>query len=334
MIFHPLILALFVGSILISFMIVYACLYAVQILRRWDIQSGSELQLNLERKSYLVSTFVAYALAFEILSLILYVFTADQMHTFFIGAMCAAGSLYANAYGYPALIVKIVNFVLASIWLVLNYIDRRGYDYPLIKVKCAFLLMLLPPILLDTYWQAYYFISIKPNIITSCCGTLFSTDTFVLPSVLWLFSPLRAKALFYVILPIAIGTGLLCFIKSRGGYLLSAASLLALPVSIISIFSFISPYIYELPTHHCPFCILHEEYHYIGYFLYAALFGGSVTGMSVGVMMPFRTIPSLASVLPPFQRQLALISSTLFMLLTVTVTFQIYISALVLEGYS
>ena len=49
--------------------------------------------------------------------------------------MCAAGSLYANDYGYPTLIVKLVNFLLAGIWLILNYVDNQGYDYPLIKTK-------------------------------------------------------------------------------------------------------------------------------------------------------------------------------------------------------
>ena len=56
MIFHPPIMALFSGSILVGFMILYAASYAVQIIRKWDLQSGSELQLALERKTYLIST--------------------------------------------------------------------------------------------------------------------------------------------------------------------------------------------------------------------------------------------------------------------------------------
>lgn len=333
MIFHPLVMALSTGSLLVAFMILYASVYAVQILRRWDIRSGSEFQLRLERRTYLVSTFVAYAFVFEILSFFLYVFTADQMHDYFVGAMCAAGSLYANVFGYPTLIVKIINFVLAGIWLALNYVDRQGYDYPLIKIKCAFLLVLLPLILFETYLQANYFIGIKPNIITSCCGTLFSSDTFALPSMLWLFSPLHAKTLFYGTVMITIATGCVYVLKNKGGYMLAAASLLSLPVVIIALFSFISSYIYELPTHRCPFCILQKEYKYIGYFIYMASFGGSVAGITVGVLMPFRNITSLASVLPHFQRNLALISSTLFLLLTVIVTVQIYHSALVMEGW-
>jgi len=42
----------------------------------------------------------------------------------------------------------------------------------------------------------------------------------------------------------------------------------------MAILSFISVYFYELPTHHCPFCILQKEYGYVGYPLYLTLFGG------------------------------------------------------------
>ena len=79
MIFHPAILALYVSSVLIVFMVLYSAYYGVQILRHWDIESGSEQQLILERKTYLISTLLTYILAFELLSLFLYVFTADQL---------------------------------------------------------------------------------------------------------------------------------------------------------------------------------------------------------------------------------------------------------------
>ena len=85
MIFHPSILALYVASILISFMVLYSAYYGFQILRRWDIQSGSEAQLVLERKTYLISTLLTYVFGFELLSLFLYIFTVDRLHTFFAG---------------------------------------------------------------------------------------------------------------------------------------------------------------------------------------------------------------------------------------------------------
>jgi len=144
MIFHPTIIAIYVASVLISFIILYGTSYGIQILRRWDIKSGSELQLTLERKTYLISTLLTYLFGFELLSLFLFIFTAGQLHTLFVGAMCAAGSLYVNDYGYPTLILKMFNFLLAGLWLILNYTDNQAHDYPLIKKKYAFLLFLTP----------------------------------------------------------------------------------------------------------------------------------------------------------------------------------------------
>jgi len=148
MILHPAILALLVVSLLTSFMVLYAGWYGVRILLRWDIRSGSELQLSLERRTYLISTILSYVLAFQLLSLFLFIYTADHLHSLFAGAMCAAGTLNVNGFGYPLLITKVVNFLLASLWLIVNHADTRGYDYPLIKVTYALLTAIAPLVLL------------------------------------------------------------------------------------------------------------------------------------------------------------------------------------------
>ena len=188
-------------------------------------------------------------------------------------------------------------------------------------------------ILLETYLQANYFLRLKPNIITSCCGTLFSTETLILPSELGFLSGIETSAVFYLVLLLTVGTGSFYFLKGKGAYLFSAACIVALAVSVVSIFSFVSCYIYELPTHHCPFCILQKEYGYIGHLIYVTLLGGTVAGLSVGALMPFRKIKSLSEILPNFQRRLAMTSSTLFLIFIAIVTVRILLSGLVLEGY-
>lgn len=333
MIFHPAILALFVGSILVSFMILYAALYAVQILRKWDLRSGSELQLILERKTYLISTLLAYVFGFELLSFFLFIFTADQIHSFFIGAMCAAGSLFVNPYGYPTLILKLFNFILAGIWLILNYVDNKVEDYPLIKKKYLFFLLFVPLILIEPASQVSYFIRLKPNIITSCCGTLFSSQNGILP-LAKAFSPgLPTMAAFYIVLSLTVGVGIAYFLKGKMGYLFSGLSALFFILSIVSIFSFVSFYIYELPTHRCPFCMLQSEYGFIGYPLYLTLLGGIISGFGVGVLMPFRKIGSLSVIIPPVQRRLALISVIFYLIFAGIVTVRILLSDLILEGF-
>lgn len=101
-------------------------------------------------------------------------------------------------------------------------------------------------------------------------------------------------------------------------------------VSLAAIISFISIYIYELPTHHCPFCIVMEEYGYIGYLLYLPLFGGAVTGTGIGVLLPFRGIESLQSIIPTLIKQLTLTSLALYAAFTVIVVYKIVTSNLVL----
>jgi hypothetical protein len=43
---------------------------------------------------------------------------------------------------------------------------------------------------------------------------------------------------------------------------------------------FFSTYIYQLPTHQCPFCMLQKEYFFIGYFIWGSLFLGTFFGIS------------------------------------------------------
>ena len=326
MVFHPAIIALYIASILISFMICYSAYYGIQILRRWDIHSGSEVQLILERKTYLISTLLTYVFGFQLISLFLYIFTADQLHTLFAGAMCAAGTLNVNSYGYPALILKMIIFLIAGLWLILNYADNRAYDYPLIKKKYLLLLIVTPMILAEMVLQASYFLALHPNIITSCCGSLFSTGEAGLASEMASLPIIPMKIVFYLGMGLTTAAGFYFYRKGKGGYVFSAMSAVTLLVSIISLISFISLYFYELPTHHCPFCLLQREYGYIGYPLYLALFGSTVSGIGVGVLMPFRNLQSLTEIIPPMQRKLTLISLVLSLIFIIVVTYRIVFS--------
>jgi hypothetical protein len=331
MTFHPATLALHVSSLLILFMILYSTRHAIQILKRWDIESGSELQLVLERRTYLISTLLAYTFGFQLFSLFLYIFTADHLHTLFVGAMCAAGSLYVNGYGYPALILKIINFLLAGLWLILNYADNRGYDYPLIRKKYFFLIVIAPFIITEMAFQWNYFLRLNPDVITSCCGSLFSVGSGTMTSEIVSLPSIPMKFTFYFTMALTVASGIYFYSKNRGGYLYASLSCSAFIVSLLSILSFISLYYYELPTHHCPFCILQKEYGYIGYPVYVALLGGAVSGMGVGILMPFRKMRSLSETLPSLQKRLALISFILYLIFAVMVTLRMVFSDFILE---
>lgn len=305
MILHPAIVALVVVSVLVTAMILSGAFFGVRIIRHWDLASGSEGQLLLERRTYLISTLLSYVFAFEIGSLFLFIYTADSLHTLFVGAMCAAGALYVDPYGYPTLLLKILNVILAGLWLIVNHVDNRAYDYPLIRKKYALLMILAPLILAESVSQTLYFTQMKADVITSCCGSLFSTAGNAVSADIAALPPQVAMGGFTFVLALTILTGAVYRFRGKVGGLFSFASGLFFLVACASFISFISPYFYELPTHHCPFCVLQREYGYIGYGLYAALLIGVISGLGVGVLMPFRGVASLAGILPALQQRLA-----------------------------
>jgi len=306
MILHPPIVALVVGSLLVSFLLVLASWYAIRILRHWDLASGSELQLGLERRTYLVSTVMGYACAFQVVSLFLFIYTADDLAPLFVGAMCAVGTLFVNPFGYPTLLLKVVGAVMAGAWLIVNHADNCGRDYPLIRQKYAFLLVLTPVVLGETATQGAYFAGLKADVITSCCGSLFSSRGPGVASELASLPILPAKVAFYGVVAALLTAGAWFCRRATGGYLVAGLSLLAFATSIAALISFISLYIYELPTHHCPFCILQREYNFIGYPLYGMLFGGAIAGLGLGLLCRWGGTVSLRSVMPSLKRRLAL----------------------------
>jgi len=333
MILNPSILALLISSTLISLMILYAACYGVLILRRWDISSGSELQLSLERRTYLISTIVSYFLAFQLVSLFLFIQTADSICHLFVGAMCAVGSLTINGFGYPTLLLKIVTFIMAGLWLILNHTDNQGYDYPLIRAKYLLLLIMSPFILAETVGQSIYFLGLKPDIITSCCGALFSRGSRGIASEILAMPSIPSKIIFYFSMLATFAAGARLFLNGKGGYLFASLSGITFVISITSIISFISLYFYEMPSHHCPFCILQKEYGHVGYPLYILMLSGTVSGLGVGLLQPFQRKESIEKIIPAIQRKLAAVSVVSFFIFAVIVTWQILFSSFKLEGY-
>jgi hypothetical protein len=316
MILHPAIIALVAGSSVTCFMLLLASWYGMQIIRKWDLASGSELQLGLEKKTYLISTVMSYALGFQVLSLFLYIYTADSLCTMFTGAMCAAGTLAVNSYGYPVLLLKMLNFLFAGLWPIMNPADTRAYDYPLIRKKYLLLLFMAPFVLAEAGLQARYFLSLEADVITSCCGSLFSTEgkgtvqgVLAIPA-----SPLRM--VFFGSVACVTASGVYLYRTGKGACPFSAVSLIAFVVSALSLMLFISLYIYELPTHHCPFCILKKEYRGIGYVFYITLLGGTAAGVGAGMIEPFRKIESLGQIVPRMQKRLALTAVVSYLVFT------------------
>ena len=319
MIQHPGILALLLASALVSLLLLAAGWQGLRILRGWDLRSGSESQLDLERRTYLVSTLVSFALVVQLLSLFLFIFTADGLHTQFVGAMCAAGSLAANAFGYPTLLVKIATCLAAGVWLILHRADTQGYDYPLIRPKYRLLLVLVPLVLVETYLQGRYLMGLRADVMTSCCGSLFGQGRQGIASELAGLPPKIMQPVFWSTFGALLLSGAILLRFRRGASVFSTLSLGFLLVSVASLISFFCLYIYELPTHHCPFCLLQREYGFVGYPIYGTLLGGAIAGLGVGALAPFRARTSLQGILPRLQAHLTWTALSLAALFTAVV---------------
>lgn len=294
MIFNPSVMALVLVSFIVSMMLILATGFAIQILRFWDIESGSERQLVLERRTYLISTLLIWAFSFELLSLLLFIYNAESMSGQFVGAMCATGVLNVNPWGWPALFFKMALCLFSVAWLSLNYLDNRGYDYPLIRYKYALLLLLVPLALTESVIQWFHFSEMDPNLITSCCGTLFSADAKGVAAEISAIAPVNSMILLILSGVMVVISGIWVARIGGNGWLLSLTGLFAFCIALIAVVSFISLYIYEHPHHHCPFCILKQGHDYIGYFLYIPLFLASAFSVSAGAVSPWLNIPSLS----------------------------------------
>jgi hypothetical protein len=304
----PAIIALVAGHLLLVAFSLGAAWTGIRILMHRDLRSGAEGQLRLERRTYLVSTVMAYLLAFEIFSLFLFIYTADRIHPLFVGAMCAAGALHANGWGYPTLVLKLVNVMLSGIWLLVNHTDNQAPDYPLIGFKYRWLLAITALLCLEALFQWHYFRGIAPDMMTSCCGTLFAENAPNVAGDIAALPPRAMQVLFFLSAVLMLRAGIHFLVTGRGAAVFGALSLWLFPLSLAAVISFVSVYYYELPTHHCPFDILQPEYRYIGYPLYASLVTGGIFGTGVGVLQRFAATPSLTRIVPVLQRRFCMVA--------------------------
>jgi len=335
MILHPGILALLSGSSITLLTMVIASWLGIKIFFRWDANSSSEEQILLERKTWLISSLLNYALGLQIFSALLFIATAEDIHQLFVGAMCATGSLNANLVGWLVLLIKGVLLFAAALWVVINRLDQRTEDCPLVRPKYLALLLLTPLVALDFYLQWRYFSGLQPEVITSCCGSLFSAEGESVVSELAGMPVRQAMLLFFSIVAVHLLILLLCIACKAAVLrnLLFITSVLMFFVSIGAIVSFISLYIYQMPSHHCPFDMLQANYSYVGYPIYLGLFIATLYGMLPGICQPLRKYKSLEREIDAIEKRwlwLSLFGMLFFLLIS---CWQMLFGSLKLLGY-
>ncbi len=330
MISHPPILALVLASLISSLTLVWAAWFALQVVRNWRTESGHAAQITMEKRTYLVSTALVFVLVLEVASLLLFVSNADKMSVMFVGAMCAVGTLNVNDYGMPALMLKLALFFGALVWLIINYVDNKGRDYPLTKFKYTILIALAPLVVVAAGTQLLYFLDLKTDVITSCCSRLFVPEGGGVEASLSGMNPKLALWLLFAGLAVVVIMALMSIRIRFMQKLYGIASAVFFVISITAIVSVISSYIYEQPFHHCPFDIIKPEYNYIGYAIYIPLFTATGFGMAASLLAWRKTPQSLAGSYMSILRRQILFSALLFVIFVTVSLYAIMSSHLVM----
>ncbi len=328
----PSVMALQGASFTLAALMVGAAAFGVRILRHWDITSGSERQLRLERQTYLISTVVAYSFMAEILALLLFVYTAEQLSSQFVGAMCATGVLNVNGFGWPTLWAKMAVGFAGFAWLTLDALDQRAPDYPLVRRKYALLIAIAPLVVLEAGSQAAFFAGLKPDVITSCCGALFTPEGRGVAAEVAAVPPRYAAILFYASGAALAATGGYFLWRARGARLFALVGVSTFLIAVVAIVSFIALYVYEHPHHHCPFCLLKAGHGYVGYALYLPLFTATAFALGTGLVAPWRRIPTLAEAAPRLARHYAWLALAAFTVFFAVATLAVLRSNLTMEG--
>lgn len=290
---------------------------AVRVLRFWEPGSDGNQQIRLENEIWLSSTLVAYGLGFQIVTLILFVLAADEFCQFIVGAMCATGALLANPFGMPALLVKLFGVFFYGFWILLHQLDIRSEHYPLVRIKYLALLLLLPLLVLDVTLQTLYIAGIKPDIITSCCAVVFGESTGGSTNLIAGHSQQGLLLAFIGAIAGLLLAGWALLLRWRPWLagLYAAGWLCFFVLSLVVITTVVSSYVYAMPYHKCPFCLLKPEYHYFGFGLYGALIPASFFGASAPIAGLVRGKAGLEGVVDGYQRlavQLSLILLVIF----------------------
>ena len=249
-------------QIVILLLLSFAFLNTLFILKNFVVNSGTELQYSLEKKSYLVLAIIKIVLIIKIILLPFFTYTLDKLSNIIPGAMCAAGVISANVYGEPLMLLKIFLVVLMLLWLTLNAKDLRSYDFKYFKAKLWFFGLIYILAFGEVALEILFFSGLTTINPVLCCSALYGDmqDSNPLPFNLSIIELIVSFYLTYLLIIIST------YFKKR--YLLLLLSVVFTYISYYSVVYFFSTYVYQLPTHQCPYCLLQDNYFYLGYFIY------------------------------------------------------------------
>ena len=254
-----------------------AFIVSLKVLLKWDFESFTPFQFALERQAYLVSTIILFVFLMKFMLVVYFIFSIDALSLLLPGAMCAAGVIKANIYGSYLLILKLFILFLLILWIYVHSYDMRTKNHQWFRKKSWLFSLIFVLIIVELGLDFSYFSNIDTHMPVSCCSALFGQLEGANPLPFGLSVSLLL-VLFYLLYILVILT-----IKSGYTILYILANILFVFLSYYAVVYFFGTYVYQLPTHKCPFCMLQQEYYYVGYLLWGSLFMGTYIGLSDAV---------------------------------------------------
>jgi hypothetical protein len=258
---------------LMWFAMFFIAVVSIVLLRKWDFESTSTLQYRLEKRAQLVVTIIVIVAIFKILLLPYFVFTIDNLSAVVPGAMCAAGVVSFDQYGLQLLFLKLLILFLLLLWIVINSADLKRSNYPFFRFKISFVLIVFVLMCIEMLFDFLFFDGIDIHQVINCCSTLYGLYEGMNPLPFGL-DITKLLILFYLLYFMIITSYI-----AKENMVLFISLVLFVYLSYFAVLYFFGTYIYQDPSHNCPFCMMQRDYYYIGYLVWGSLFGGVFVGL-------------------------------------------------------
>ena len=277
---NEIIIFLFV-QIILFILLSIAFYFSLSIIKNWDFNKTTNKQYKLEKTSYLVILIISFTLIVKIVLFPYFAYSLDNLSNIVPGAMCAAGIVGANEFGQINLALKILILFFIGVWLIINSLDLKEKTYPFTKKKYFLYIFIFILSIVELFLDFSFLENISTKEPVMCCSVIFGVNNTgtKIPFDLSIFNLLIVFYLLYIL------TTILSLQKSS--FINLIINFMFLYIGYYAVTYFFSTYIYQLPTHQCPFCMLQKEYDFIGYFIWGTLFLGTFFGVSSFILKTF-----------------------------------------------
>jgi hypothetical protein len=284
-----------VAGLVATALLVRASFTAVTVLRHFDVMRVTEGQLALERRVELAGTFVRVGAVAQVAALLLSVLAADKLSRGIRGAMCAYGTFHSTPWGFRSFAASMVAALAAGTLAQLFVFDARVRGMELAKPLAWATLIVAPIAAVDLALQLAFVLNLDLSVVASCCSVQLDAVAAARGGTA------AGPRLFSVVLAsiagaASIGLATLCARRPRRplAVLTGALALIALPLAFAAVVLEVAPYAFEIPQHHCPFCLLRGTTGLVGYPLFGALFVGALWLFGAAAAAVIARAPALA----------------------------------------